>query len=263
MDPSSLGSVTPNGSGAREFWNEADGEWEMLEVYLFDVEYSARQGVTEFQVHREYGSQDAAREHVDTYAPIIGRLPRVLLSNVREVEISPGSGGRPVPVTANQAGFLHVYTDSAPRTHRDGFLEETLVHEAGHASLDRDHARSPGWRAAQEEDGTFISTYARDYPEREDIAESILAYFAVRYRPDRISTADRDTILEAIPHRLAYFDEQMFDFSPYTRATTPVPALPLAGVILLLTLLVINGVRVRFLPPTRPNHHADRYDLSG
>ena len=59
---------------------------------------------------------------------------------------------------------------------------------------------------------------------REDIAESILAYFAVMYRPYRISTEDRNTILDAIPNRFAYFDEQRFDMSPYVRVATVPPS---------------------------------------
>ena len=85
----------------------------------------------------------------------------------------------------------------------------------GHVSLDLAHANSVGWRAAQEADGVFISDYARDFPDRADIAESILPYFAVRYWPERLSEADRAAILAAIPNRLAYFDEQGFDMSPY------------------------------------------------
>ena len=90
-----------------------------------------------------------------------------------------------------------------------------VLHESGHVSLDLAHANSAGWRAAQEADGVFISDYARDFPDREDIAESIPPYFAVRYWPERLTETVRSAILAAIPNRLAYFDEQGFDMSPY------------------------------------------------
>ena len=77
--------------------------------------------------------------------------------------------------------------------------------------MDGDHAAAPGWLAAQQaDDGVFISAYARDFPAREDIAESILPYFAVRKRPEPLSPADRSAILTAIPNRLEYFDRQRF-----------------------------------------------------
>ena len=75
---------------------------------------------------------------------------------------------------------------------------------------------APDWMAAQESDGNYISTYARDYPQREDIAESFLSYLAVRYRSARISQSYRRTVLETIPNRIAYFDAQFGDMYPIT-----------------------------------------------
>ena len=243
-DPTWLRSVVYTGRGEREIWDHVEQRWIMRNAYLFDVRYGGRLGVTEFQLHPEYGSRDAAQEQVDLYAPMLGRLPRELLLNVREVEIQIATAD-PSGAGANSGrGVIHINTHAASGAVRDGYMEEILMHEGGHTSLDPDHARAAGWRVAQEADGGFLNNYARDYPVREDIAETTWAYFAVTYRPERMSPANRDTIREAIPHRLAYFDDQMFDFSPYRRATTPIPALPLAGVLLLAALLMI-GRRAR------------------
>src|SRR5262249_31092567 len=95
-----------------------------------------------------------------------------------------------------------------------GILEETFVHEASHTSLDADHAASAGWLAAQAADPNFISTYARDNPTREDVAESFLPWLMVRYFPSRISVADFNAITTSIPNRLAYFDAQHFNLTP-------------------------------------------------
>ena len=103
---------------------------------------------------------------------------------------------------------------------RDGFLEEVLFHEGAHVSLDGVHASAPGWRAARQADGGFISDYARDNPEREDVAESVLPYFAVRYVPGRLSRRQREAIEAAIPNRLRYFDEQGLDWTPYVPAVS-------------------------------------------
>ena len=217
-DPTSLRSVTYAGRGMREFWDSRTETWVTINCYLFDVRYAGRQ--LEFQVNPEFRSREAAAAEVDTYAPALGRLPAVLLSRTREVEISATN----VPAAANAAlGVFHIYTGFTKDVIRDGFFEEMFIHEGGHVALDSAHANSTGWRAAQEADGTFISTYARDYPDREDIAESIAAYFAVRYRPERLTAADRSTIVTTIPNRLAYFEEQRFDMSPYTATGSIVP----------------------------------------
>ncbi|MCY3838860.1 MAG: carboxypeptidase regulatory-like domain-containing protein [Gammaproteobacteria bacterium] len=218
-DPTSFRSVTYRGRGIREFWDRRTNRWVRIDVYLFNVQYAGRQ--SEFQVHPEFGSREAARSEVDTYAPALGRLPAALLSGVREVEVSAVDA----LLQGNEAGIVHIYTGNAEELIRNGFLEEVLFHEGGHASLDRSHKNSAGWRTAQQEDGVFISTYARDHPVREDVAESILPYFAVRYRPERLTDADRSAILSAIPNRLVYFDERRLNMSPYNATGTLVPVL--------------------------------------
>ena len=218
-DPTSLRSVTYAGRGMRRFWARREEMWVTINAYLFDARYAGRQ--LEFQVHPEFGSREVARSEVDAYAPALGRMPAALLSGALEVEVSRGEE---VFQSLGTEGIFHIYTDFGSAVTRDGFLEEMLIHEAGHISLDGIFARSAGWRAAQEADGVFVSTYARDFPDGEDVAESILTYFAVRYRPERLSEADRAAILAAIPNRLAYFDDQGLDMSPYvaTESTAPI-----------------------------------------
>lgn len=201
--------MTYAGRGMREFWDRRTEAWVTIEVYLFDVRYAEQQ--LEFQVNLEFETAEAARLEVDTYAPALGRLPAALLSGAREVEISRLDEN----FQGNEVGVFHIYTVSGERLIGDGFLEEVLFHEGGHVSLDRAHKNSAGWRAAQRADGVFISTYARDNPWREDVAESILPYFAVRYRPGRLTDADRSAIRTAIPNRLRYFEELGLDMSPY------------------------------------------------
>ena len=113
-------------------------------------------------------------------------------------------------------GIFHIYTGQGREYIRDGFVEEVFLHEGGHLSLDLAHVNSAGWRAAQEADGVFISDYARDFPEREDIAESILPYFAVRYRPERLTEAARVCDLGR-PSRIVWSTSTSrgFDMSPY------------------------------------------------
>ena len=65
-----------------------------------------------------------------------------------------------------------------------------------------------------EKDKEYISEYAKQYPKSEDVAESIVAWIAVRYRLDRISNGNAEIILKTIPNRLKFFDEQNFDMYP-------------------------------------------------
>lgn len=207
-DPTTFVGLTYAGQAPRLMFDRRVDAWVTYDAYLFDASFD--DGLTaEVQVNPEFGSVEASRVEAERYAEVIGRLPTALRHDVETVWIHQGvqpfGGG-------NQNLLIHV--GQGLLYDADGILEETLVHEAAHTSLDMSHATSSGWSAAQAADPTFISTYARDNPYREDIAESFLPYLAVRYRGDRISQTLRTTILEAIPNRIAYFDELMLDMYP-------------------------------------------------
>lgn len=266
-DPSAGRTVTYTGRGERQYWDCPASEWIDINAYLFDVNYDSRPAPTEFQVHPDSGDLDSVREFVEEFALALGRMPRALMANVKEVELINGvdCGG------GNRGGSIHWGRDPNPWVERNGWLDEVLFHEAVHTTLDADHLESTGWRAAQEADGNSISDYARDFPDREDLAETALMWFAVRYHPERLTAKQRNAVLDAIPNRLAYLDEQMLDMSPYIvrtwsladdvkdlvdealedlegdsegrEATENVPALPAAGLLLLAILLGLLGRR--------------------
>lgn len=207
-DPTSLRDVTYIGRGQRVIYDRRPNAWITVNAFLFSVRYEGAE--LEFQVNPEFGNREAAQRQVDTYAAALGRLPAVFLSRAQKVQINDGHelfGGN-----WHDRSFL-IHAGQGREYIRNGYLEEVLIHEGAHVSLDGAHANSAGWLAAQMEDGVFISSYARDYPDREDIAESILPYFALRHRSDRLTDNDRAAILAAMPNRVAYLDQQRLDLS--------------------------------------------------
>ena len=220
-DPTSLHSVLYAGRGVRGFWDTRAQAWVRISVYLFNVRYVGRE--VEFQIHPELG-REAAQAETDMVAPIVGRLPAVLLSGLDQIELNLATRGFGA---ANQdKGIIHIPTSGGDQHIDDGFIEEVLIHEAAHVSLDPTHRDSPGWHRAQQADGVFINEYARDYPDREDIAESFLAYFIVAYRPERVDESILNAFRNAIPNRLAYFEELGLDMSPYPKVGSIVSAGP-------------------------------------
>ena len=209
-DPSSLIDATYAGRGDRQMFDRRPDDWVVLNVYLFDARFD--DGLSsEIQVNPEFGSVSSAMAVANKYAKMVGQLPTALRTDVDTVSIHKGEepwGGR------NNNILIHIDSYVNYQHLRD-FEEEVLIHEASHTSLDADHKEAPDWLAAQMADGGFISTYARDHPTREDVAESVLPWLAVRYRSDRISGADEQAILDAIPNRLAYFDREILDRDMY------------------------------------------------
>lgn len=199
-DPTTFQALSPKGQGNRTMFDRRANAFVQFQAYLFDATFS--DGLSaEIQVNPEFGSSEAARVEAEKYAIVIGRIPKALRIDVLTVWIHKGMepfGG------GNNNLLIHV--GQGDDYIADGILEETFVHEAAHTSLDAAHAASAGWLSAQAKDVNFISTYARDYPTREDVAESVLPWLAVRYRASRISPAQISKIQRAIPNRLAYFD---------------------------------------------------------
>ena len=212
-DATTFGGATYAGQGTRLMFDRRTNSFSNVSAYLFNATFSDGR-TAEIQVNPEFGSAAAASVEALKYGPVIGRLPSALRDDVRTVWIHKG-----VQPFGGGNNNLLIHTGQADLYAADGILEETLVHEAAHTSLDAPHAASAGWRAAQAADPDYISTYARDNPTREDIAESFLPYLALRHRPDRISPALAATIRQTIPNRIAYFDAQAFDVSPIPEPT--------------------------------------------
>jgi hypothetical protein len=207
-DPTTFQSLTAKGQGIRTMFDRRVNNWIQVNAYVFDATFSDGLAA-EVQVNPEFGSSATAQVEADKYATVIGRLPKALRTSVATVWIHKG-----VQPFGGGNNNLLIHVGQADLYATDGILEETLVHEAAHTSLDAAHATSTGWQAAQVADSTFISTYARDNPLREDVAESFLPYLAIRYRSDRISASLANTIIQAIPHRIAYFDALALNMLP-------------------------------------------------
>jgi hypothetical protein len=207
-DSSAFENLNYAGRGERQMFDRRANGNITSNAFLFNAFFIGGRE-TEIRINAEFADKDSALPIARKYARIIGQLPAMLRQDVQHVNIHRGrelfgGGGH---------GIL-IHTGQSLEYERDGILEETLVHEATHTSIDAAHRKAPDWVKAQEADGEFISTYARDYPEREDLAESLLLWLAVRVRPDRISKSLYDTVTNTMPARLAYFDAQKFDLFP-------------------------------------------------
>lgn len=217
-DRTLLRNVSYGGRGERTAYDGRVERAVTFNAYLFNVQYGANREI-EFQVNPEAGSIESARAAVDDFASLIGQMPTVLLSEL-VVVIHVGDFG----IFYGGSGGIVVYSPiEEPEVIPN--IEEILMHEATHAVLESEHRYAPDWVAAKESDGGFVSQYACENPTREDLAESFVGWFAVRYQPGALTHVQYRWILETIPNRLAYLDQQGFDMSPYLPAM-PVPALP-------------------------------------
>ncbi len=209
-DPTTFQSLNYRGLRRRKVYIRVEDRWRYVRVHLFVAIYRANRHTekvlkTGIWVNAEhFPDTDTAHSYGALFAEMLGRLPAVLRTCVKVIAIHEGPGALGGNDSHNR---ISMHTDRL-NDHRRPFLEESMVHEAGHAceSEIRDRPSRRKWRKARAADEGFISDYARDHPLREDFAESILNWIALRYRPDRVNAKYREATVAAIPNRLAYLD---------------------------------------------------------
>jgi len=104
--------------------------WITARAYLFDAQFDDGLDI-EIQVNPEFSAAAAVAE-ASKYAESIGRLPTLLRAGVETVWIHRG---RKLFGGGNKNILIHL--QMAEEYMRDGFLEEALMHEGVHSSLDR------------------------------------------------------------------------------------------------------------------------------
>lgn len=199
-DPSGFRCLRYVGQGARQIWDKrVDGE-PVVEAFLFNADY-ADGSTIEMAVNPEFATVDQARGEAMRYALPLGQLPSVLRAGLTRFSIHRGN-----EAFHAGTGQIVVYADKATRRIEQDHLEESLFHEAVHASLDDGHRLAAAWKQAQLSDGRFLTSYAQSRPDREDLAETALFAFALLHFPDRFPPVDSQTVMRTVPHRFAYIE---------------------------------------------------------
>lgn len=211
-DVSVLDSITFDGWSIQEVYDRRLSNYTNTEVAIFKV-FWKQSGDMEVHVLKElidHSNQDSAlNDYVQPYAYMVGQLPSFLLKGIHRIVLL---GGDEICSAADGSIYIHpAYTGNS----KTAFVEEVLIHEGGHASLDNVILASDEWKNAQQKDSLYISKYAKDNLETEDLAESILAWLSIRYRSERVSTEDSLIIASTIPNRLKLLDSYNFEVYPF------------------------------------------------
>jgi len=198
-DPSILQSVNFKTTEIRTVADNRFPNDVQTEVHIFHAIYENGTQI-EMVVNTQISPFTEAEFQAQFYANILGQLDPSLMEGIKTVFIHPGVA----PFTGPMGMIIvHVGTaenDYIPR----GVLEEVMAHEAVHVSIDPMYFGSNEWYQAQKSDIAFISQYARDFPEREDLAESYVAHLIVK-NADRNSSSVVERIQNGIPERIQFF----------------------------------------------------------
>ena len=205
------------GIETRLFYDKSIPDFINYPAHIYKINFGDNLSI-DFEIYTEFTQEEAANIE-QKYAPLIGQLGKDLRRNIKSFEFLKGEEVASAQRTddLNYANItFHTDWLTLVETRFSGDrTEELLIHESAHLSIDPYVYGQQGWTDAINLDGNYISTYAKDNPNSEDVAETFQAYIAVKYFPDRISNSLRDTILSVCLNRFKYFDSLNLDLSIY------------------------------------------------
>ena len=200
------------------FYDKSIPDFITYPAHVYKVNFGDGLSV-DFEIYSEF-TQEEASNLEQKYAPLMGQLGKELRKNIKSIEFLKGeevaSAQRSDDLSYANITFHTDWLNNVVETRLDGDrTEELFIHEAAHLSIDPYVYGQQGWTDAVNLDGNYLSTYAKENPDSEDIAETFQAYIAVKYFPERITSSLRDTILSICLNRFKYFDSLNLDLSIY------------------------------------------------
>jgi hypothetical protein len=170
-------------------------------TFVFDAHFEDG-GSLEIWCHSSFLTQEAAEEYATKLCPRLGKLPDFQRNLLDHVVIHKGDAGAFAEI---EGQFFILYSDNMDKRINTNDLEETVFHESVHASYQFMYQNDPSWLDAQAQDPTFVTDYARDNQQVEDMAESALFAYTLISHPGRLDSNIEDWLLANIPNRIEWF----------------------------------------------------------
>lgn len=179
-------------------------------VFVFNASFENSKDIL-INVNDEFKTNKKAKKQAIKWAKIYGQMPKFLKKNVKEITIHKGKTG-----WAGGKGTIVIHTDYLTNENKK-YAEELMFHELTHASLDwwwGGSVNEKKWLNAVSADKHYISEYAWELPGNEDLAETVLWWYASRCKVDRISKKNNEKVNKFLTNRFQYLDEQNYDTNP-------------------------------------------------
>ena len=179
-------------------------------VFVFNATFENSKDIL-INVNDEFKTDKKAKKQAIKWAKIYGQMPKFLKKNVKEIIIHKGKAG-----WAGGQGTIVIHTDYLTNENKK-YAEELMFHELTHASLDwwwGGSVNEEKWKNAVSTDKYYISEYAWELPGNEDLAETVLWWYASRCKVDRISKKNNEKVNKFLTNRFKYLDEQNYDMHP-------------------------------------------------
>jgi len=200
----------------KNFDKRYGNEMYVATFFIFEAKYEFGKDV-EIWVNSEFGSHENIAEIALKYSKMLGKVPSFFREELKWVVIH-GPWLDKSKCTCHWYAFRNEGVYIHTKMVNEEAQQEVLIHELAHVTIDSLYYNSANeiiWTNAQKQDAKSISRYAESNPLVEDIAESVVAWVAVRCKRDRISKKKYKMIIKTIPNRLIVLDDLIFGNSVY------------------------------------------------
>ena len=180
-------------------------------VFVFKTSFEDTVDIL-IKVNDEFKDLKKAEKQAIKFGKIFGQMPAFLREKVKYLIIHKGN-----PSWAGGNGYAIIHTNTFVNENKK-YIEESMFHELVHASLDwqwgKKSIEEDKWLNAISTDKYYVSNYAWENPKQEDLAETVLWWYASRCKVDRISKKNNQKVNKFLPNRFKYLDEQNYDTNP-------------------------------------------------
>jgi hypothetical protein len=128
-DPSIFTSLAYAGQAERTMFDRRVDDWITVRPFIFNANYADGLSI-EIQINPEFSTEEAEKE-ARKYSFLIGQLPKDLRRDVRSVWIHKGT-----ELFGGGNNNILIHTGQSLEYEKSGIIEETLIHEAAHTSID-------------------------------------------------------------------------------------------------------------------------------
>ena len=189
--------------------NNGNGAWTEPESWIYEIKYNDNVSA-EMRIRKLDYTKEQADDVVKRYTPYLGKLPFILRQGIKLINIMKAEanfGGN------NWNNSIDIYEGVlSERLINEGNMEEMLLHEGAHSALD--YLYNENWKVERDKDLKFVSRYAYENPDREDIAETFAIWLALRNTENRLNKTDTDKITKNLANRIAYLNSLNFNINP-------------------------------------------------
>ena len=173
------------------------------EAYVFEATFTGDKKI-EIRCRSNFGSLQKATEYANKLTDKLGKLPVFMRDELRHVSIFSGESR----ASAEPDGkFFFISDQRMDQRISDDQLEETVFHEAAHVYFENRFATSPDWTNAQQKDASFVTEYAQNNANKEDIPETAIFVYTIKKYPGRLSKEIEDWVRVNIPNRYNFLEK--------------------------------------------------------